>query len=267
MNRILLSAIVAMASTCVAFAAPAAEGAQGAATAPAFPEGDVAAYIDSVDAVMLPLDCKARMAIVDHYSTGDDRSSEGFFVRKNDRVVWVAVEPASQKNFALLRDVDDFYERFATTNKVVKTSATANARGGETSNLDLTRFNTNLDYSVSYMGSAEQGGKACYLFELRAKNRKLAYSLVRLWVDEATRTPLRRAFYALSGKMLKYYDVTSVEFAGGQARSVSMKYVDALSPEDTSEARIYDITSLSKVPDQFFTKEYLESGRLYPYQF
>ena len=262
MKRTVLIIAAAIAASGIALAAQAA-----ASAASTFPEGEVAAYIDSVDAAMLPVNCKARMAIVDSYSTGDDRSSEGFFVRKNNRVVWVATAPSSQKNFALLRDEDNFFERFATTNKVVKTSATSNARGGETSNLDLTRFNTNLDYSVLYLGAEEQGGKACYLFELKAKNRKLAYSLVRLWVDKATRMPVKKAFYAVSGKLLKYYDVTSVELSGGRAVSIGMKYVDALKSEDTSDLRIYDITSLAKVPDQFFTKEYLESGRLYPYQF
>ncbi len=276
MNRTAL--IAAALGAALAAAAPVlADGAKAAdarvavladaAGDPAFPEGKVEAYIDSVDAAMLPANCKARMSIVDTFSSGDDRASEGFFVRKDNRVVWVATAPSSQRNFALLRDQDTFFERFATTNKVVKTSATSNARGGETSNLDLTRFNTNLDYSVKYLGEDEVGGKTRYEFELRAKNRKLAYSLVRLWVDPETRLPVRKAFYAVSGKMLKFYDVTSVELSGGRARVFGMKYVDALKPEDTSELRIYDITPLSKVPDQFFTKEYLESGRLYPYQF
>lgn len=232
-----------------------------------FPEGDVLAYIDKVDAATLPVNCKAKMAIVDSYETGDDRESEGFFIRKNNRVVWVATSPASQKNFALLRDEDDFFQRFATTNKVVKTSATANARGGETSNLDLTRFNTNLDYTPTYLGEESLAGKACYHFKLEAKNRKLAYSLVEMWVDKATKVPMKKAFFAVSGKMLKFYDVTAVEFSAGRAVSISMTYVDALKPEETSSLRIYDITPLSSVPDQFFKKEYLESGRLYPYQF
>jgi hypothetical protein len=238
-----------------------------ALAAETFPEGDVAAYIDSVDAAILPVDCKARMSVLDTYESGDDRSSEGFFIRKDNKVVWVATAPASQKNFALLRDEDTFYQRFASTNKVVKTSATASSRGGETSNLDLTRFNTNLDYSVAYTGTEEVGGKSCYRFELTAKNRKLAYGLVRLWVDRATRMHVKKAFYAVSGMMLKYYDVTGVEMAGGKARSISMKYVDALKPEETSDLKIFDITPLKSVPGQFFTKEYLESGRLYPYQF
>jgi outer membrane lipoprotein-sorting protein len=274
MKRIPITALrlgLGLAAAALAAALPGGAGARSAgaqaAPAPAFPEGDVAAYIDAVDAATLPVNCKARMSIKDSYASGDERSSEGFFVRKNNRVVWVATAPASQRNFALLRDEDSFFERFATTNKVVKTSATASSRGGETSNLDLTRFNTNLDYEASYAGLERQGGKDCYRFELRAKNRKLAYSLVSIWVDPATKIPLRKAFYAVSGKMLKYYDVTSVELAGGRAKSMSMKYVDALKSEDSSELRIYDVTALSSVPDQFFTREYLESGRLYPYQF
>ncbi len=235
--------------------------------AQSFPEGDVAAYIDAVDAVNLPVNCKARMAVVDTFASGGDRATEGFFVRKDNKVVWVATAPASQKNFALLRSEDVFYQRFATTNKVVKTSATANARGGETSNLDLTRFNTNLDYTVSYKGEESVDGKACYRFELRAKNRKLAYSLVQQWVEKSTRMTLKKAFYAVSEKVLKYYTVTGAEVADGRIKVMDMKYVDALKPEDTSSLRIYDITVLKSVPDQFFTKEYLESGRLFPYDF
>jgi hypothetical protein len=179
----------------------------------------------------------------------------------------VATAPASQKNFALLRNEDIFYQRFATTNKVVKTSATANARGGETSNLDLTRFNTNLDYTVSWLGEEQLDGKDCYRFELRAKNRKLAYSLVQLWVEKSTRMPVKKAFFAVSEKVLKYYTVSRVDFADGRVATVELKYVDALKPQDTSSLRIYGITPLRAVPDQFFTKEYLESGRLFPYDF
>ncbi|HUI69323.1 MAG TPA: outer membrane lipoprotein-sorting protein [Spirochaetia bacterium] len=235
--------------------------------AQSFPEGDVAAYIDAVDAVMLPVNCKGRMAVVDTFSSGDDRASDGFFIRKDNRVVWVATAPASQKNFALLRDQDIFWERFAATNKVVKTSATANSRGGETSNLDLTRFNTNLDYTVKYIGDDDVDGKACYQFELRAKNRKLAYSLVHLWVDKATRIPVKKAFYAVSEKVLKYYTVTRAEVKDNRVVVMEMEYVDALKPQDTSRLRIFDITPLARVPEQFFTREYLESGRLYPYEF
>ncbi len=235
--------------------------------AQSFPEGDVAAYIDSVDAVMLPVNCKGRMAVLDTFSSGDDRASDGFFIRKDNRVVWVATAPASQKNFALLRDRDVFWQRFATTNKVVKTSATANSRGGETSNLDLTRFNTNLDYTARYLGEEDVDGKPCYRFELRAKNRKLAYSLVHLWVEKSTRIPVKKAFFAVSEKVLKYYTVTKAEVKNDRLVEMEMKYVDALKPQDTSQIRIFDITPLPSVPDQFFTREYLESGRLYPYEF
>lgn len=232
-----------------------------------FPEGDVKAYIDAVDAIFLPEYCKARMSITDTYSSGSDSSSEGFIIRKDNKVVFILTAPSSQKNFALMRNADVFYQRFPTTNKVVKTSATANARGGETSNLDLTRFNTNLDYNVKYLGEEVIDNKECYHFELKAKNRKLAYSLVYIWVDKKTKIYVQKSFHAISDKVLKYTKVKSVTIENGIISAMETQYIDALKPEETSLVKIYDITPVNKIPDQFFTKEYLQSGRLYPFDF
>jgi hypothetical protein len=232
-----------------------------------FPEGEVEAYIQAADQLVLPLNCKARMAIIDYYGGGEDKASEGFFIRKDNKVVFVNTAPASQKNFALLRNGDLFYQRFANTNKVVKTSATASSRGGETSNLDLTRFNTTLDYTVSYLGREQVEGKDCYKFELKAKNRKLAYGLVHAWIEVGTKLPVKRSYFAVAGKELKYYLVRSVTLKGGRVASMEFLYVDALKPEESSEVRMFDVTPLKNVPEPFFTKEYLESGRLYPYDF
>lgn len=237
------------------------------ATAQSFPEGEVEAYIQAADQLLLPLNCKARMAMTDYYGGGQEKSSEGFFIRKDNKVVFVNTAPASQKNFALLRSEDLFYQRFANTNKVVKTSATASSRGGETSNLDLTRFNTTLDYTVAYLGREQVEGKDCYKFELKARNRKLAYGLVQAWIEVSSRLPVKRSYYAVAGKELKYYLVRSATLKGGRVAAMEFLYVDALQPDESSRLRMFDITPLDKVPEQFFTKEYLESGRLYPYDF
>ena len=67
MKRISVIAFAALAFSATSL------GAQG--TVAGFPEGDVAAYIDKVDAAMLPVNCKARMAIVDSYSTGETEAA------------------------------------------------------------------------------------------------------------------------------------------------------------------------------------------------
>ena len=90
---------------------------------------------------------------------------------------------------------------------------------------------------------------------------------MHIWVDKATKLPMKKAFFAVSEKVLKYYTVTDVKMQDGRAAEVRMEYVDALKPEDKSRIRLFDITPLQGVPDQFFTKEYLESGRLFPYDF
>ena len=95
---------------------------------------------------------------------------------------------------------------------------------------------------MSYLGSEDLAGKSCYQFELRAKNRKLAYSLVRLWVDPATKMPVKKAFYAVSGMMLKYYEVTGVELEGGRAR-VDLDEVRRRPQERGHERRCASTTS------------------------
>ena len=64
----------------------------------------------------------------------------------------------------------------------------------------------NLDYAVSYTGEDQVDGKDCYRLA-GAKNRKLAYSLVTLSVEKSTRLPIKKAFFAVSEKVLKYYTV------------------------------------------------------------
>lgn len=71
----------------------------------------------------------------------------------------------------------------------------------------------------------------------------------------------------MSGKVLKYYTVTRAELRGGRVVEAEMQYVDALQPAESSRIRLYDIVPLKSVPEQFFTKEYLESGRLFPFDF
>ncbi len=219
-------------------------------SAQSFPEGEVEAYIQAADQLVLPLNCKARMAMTDNFASGQEKLSEGFFVRKDNKVVFVNTAPASQKNFALLRNEDLFYQRFANTNKVVKTSATASSRGGETSNLDLTRFNTTLDYTVAYLGREQVEGKDCYKFELKARNRKLAYGLVHAWIEVDTRLPVKRSYFAVAGKELKYYLVRSVTLKGGRVAAMEFRYVDALKPDESSDLRMFDITPLKNVPEQ-----------------
>lgn len=90
---------------------------------------------------------------------------------------------------------------------------------------------------------------------------------MNLWVEKSSRIPVKKAFFAVSEKVLKYYTVTQADVKDNRVVAMEMQYVDALKPQDTSRLRIFDITPLARVPEQFFTREYLESGRLYPYEF
>ena len=120
---------------------------------------------------------------------------------------------------------------------------------------------------MAYLGRESVEGKDCHKFELKAKNRKLAYGLVHAWIEVSGHLPVKRSYFAVAGKELKYYLVRSVTLKGGRVVAMEFLYVDALKPDESSLVRMFDVTPLKNVPEQFFTKEYLESGRLYPYDF
>lgn len=232
-----------------------------------FPEGDIIKYIDTADSIYLAKLTKGYMRISDYYESGDVKKTEGFFIRKKENVVFVQTKPESQKNFAILRIGNIFYSRLANTGKVVHVSATQKSRGGETTNLDITRFTTNQDYKVKYLQKEKMQNTDCYKFELKAKNRKLAYSLVHLWINIETKLPVKKNFYASSGKLLKYAIYTKAVIKKGQMVSAVLNYYDALNEKNNSELVIDEIVVLKQVPQQFFTKEFLESRRLYNYNF
>ena len=238
-----------------------------AANPAAEPPFEVASYIAEMDRTMMPEKCSAYVVIRDKTENRPEELSEGMIIRKENKVVFVQTEPQSKRNLALLRLRDDFYARLPNTGKVIRTGATQNNRGGETDNLDLTRFNTLEDYVVTYLGVEQKDGKSCYRFDLTAKNRKLAYSKARLWVDRQTDLPYRKEFLAVSGKILKRLAYRSIELRDGQLQRAELEFVDDLMPENRSLLSVRDVTAKSSIPDQFFTREYLERGRLYPKHF
>ncbi|MBN2444747.1 MAG: outer membrane lipoprotein-sorting protein [Spirochaetales bacterium] len=228
-----------------------------------FPEGDVTAYIKGIDDSFIPNICRANIKIVDTYGGNTEKKSEGFFVRKGNNTVFIQSKPESKKNFALLRMGDVFYTRLANTGRVIITSATDNSRGGETSNLDLTRFNTTDDYYINYVGTESIEKIECYKFEMTAKNRKLAYGFVDYWIDIKKRLPVKKDFFSLSKKVLKTCYIYDIAIENDRVCSIKMKYVDVLKPSENSHVTIADINIIRNIPDVLFTKEYLESGRPY----
>ncbi len=74
---------------------------------------------------------------------------------------------------------------------------------GGAANADIASTNYVKDYQAVQMDEVEWNGMPCYLFDLRAVNKKVAYDRIRYWVARDTHLGVKAEFYSASGKMLK----------------------------------------------------------------
>ena len=127
---------------------------------------------------------------------------------------------------------------------------------GDVANGDLARTNFSGDYRAVLLGTERVNGRPAYRLELTAARRGVTYHRIHYWVERGTYRPLRAAFYAISGHLLKVCAFEDYRWVLGRKRPMRLVIADALVRGQRSvmeylrmQARVF--------PDKLFTKEYL----------
>ncbi|MCP3898768.1 MAG: outer membrane lipoprotein-sorting protein [Desulfobacteraceae bacterium] len=75
---------------------------------------------------------------------------------------------------------------------------------GGASNGDIASTNYAGDYSIAeFKEDAEFNGQPCYLFDLKAKNKKVTYDKIRYWISKEKLIGVKADFFTISGKLFK----------------------------------------------------------------
>ena len=74
---------------------------------------------------------------------------------------------------------------------------------GGASNGDIASTNYAGDYTIESFTQDRFNSKPCFLYELKAKNKKVTYDRIRYWVSKKRKIGLKAQFFTLSGKMFK----------------------------------------------------------------
>lgn len=127
---------------------------------------------------------------------------------------------------------------------------------GEVANGDISHTNFAGDYDAVQKGTEKIGNKMCIKLALTAKNKDVTYSKIDYWLDAKTYAPVRAAFYALSGKLLKTGDYSGAKPVLGSIRMTRLWIKDALQPTHQS---ILEFSNFERqdLPDSLFNKESL----------
>jgi outer membrane lipoprotein-sorting protein len=199
-----------------------------------------------------------RMTVVRPGKT--DREVEMKAWKKGDalgRVRYTA--PAKERGTAYLRNGENTWMYLPNAEKVVRVGEKQSFGGSDFQNSDVFRLSLVDDYEATLAGDETLDGQACYLLELKAKSRSVAYDRVRYWVRrDGTFFPVRSEYYTISGKKLKWLMASDVATLGRRARPTVLTMESALDPGSRTTLRFLSIDDDVRLDDRLFTTSALE---------
>ena len=128
---------------------------------------------------------------------------------------------------------------------------------GEVSNGDIARANFSGDYNPKILRIENIDEKEYYVLELFAKNERVTYHRVILWVQKDNFHPFKAEFYAVSGRILKTCSYENYRRVLGKLRPTRLVLDDPLVKGQKSILEYQDMTS-TDLPEKYFTKNYLK---------
>ena len=128
---------------------------------------------------------------------------------------------------------------------------------GEVATGDITRANFSGDYNPKILRIENIDEKEYYVLELFAKDEKVTYHRVVLWVQKDNFHPFKAEFYAVSGRILKTCSYEDYRLVLDRLRPTRLVLDDPLVQGKKSIIEYKNMT-LTDLPEKYFTKGYLK---------
>ena len=113
-------------------------------------------------------------------------------------------------------------------------------------------------YNPVLAGSEILNGRDAWVLELNARRRTESYPKRKLWIDKENFDVLRYELFALSGAMLKEYNLRNVEVIGGRRFPVEGEMRDLLRRDSRTTFVMRNVILDRPIPDSVFSMRNLE---------
>ncbi len=113
-------------------------------------------------------------------------------------------------------------------------------------------------YNPVLLGEETLNGRQAWALELTAKNRSESYPKRKLWIDTETGDLLRYELFALSGAVLKEYNLLKVEVINGKRFPVESEMRDLLRRGSRTIFVMKNVILDKPIPDSVFSQRNLE---------
>jgi len=113
-------------------------------------------------------------------------------------------------------------------------------------------------YDATIVGEEEQNGRACWRLELTAKSEDVAYPRRTTWVDKEHMVPVHEELYALSGMVVKSWDLSDVQTFGERHFPTRMVISDQLQTGSQTEVLFQEMSFSVALEEEVFSQRWLD---------
>jgi outer membrane lipoprotein-sorting protein len=173
-----------------------------------------------------------------------------------EKTIVMTTEPPTERGQILLLRGNDLWAFMPNVSQPIRLSL-AQRLTGQVANGDLARANFAGDYSATIIRSETIKKQPYFVLELKANNASVPYHRVVYWVHKKDYRPHKAEFYTLSGRLRKTAYYSDFQRMEGEIRPTRLVMEDALHRGIKSVLE-YKNMRLKKLPDKYFTKDYLK---------
>lgn len=168
------------------------------------------------------------------------------------------ISPAREKGTKMLMLEDNLWIYSPTTDRIIQISGhmlKQSLMGSDLSYEDMMEDpKLRNHYNAEVTGEETIDERSCWVLELTANTKTVAYHKRKMWVDKQRSIPLREELYAKSGKLLKKTDLKNVINIRGRWFPKKIIFKDMLKKGDGTEFIIETIEFDVDIPGYKFSK-------------
>jgi outer membrane lipoprotein-sorting protein len=168
------------------------------------------------------------------------------------------IAPARDKGTKMLKLADELWTYSPQSDRVIRISGhllRQSVMGSDLSYEDMMEDpHLGKTYKGTVIGEETLDGRACWILDLDAGDKDVAYAKRKIWVDRERFVILNEQRFARSGKLLKTTRVHELLQESGRWYPKRMTFKDELQQGDGTEFIIQEIEFNPEIPAHMFTR-------------
>ena len=194
---------------------------------------------------------RTRTYVMESFSRGETESAIKY------------MKPARERGTKMLKKGDELWMYLPAAERVQKISGhllRQGMMGSDVSYEDMLNSEEMTDaYRSTLTGEETHDGRTCYKIEMIAKKKDVAYPKRIMWVDKELYIPLKQDLFALSGTLLKSWEMKDIKtFENGRQYPTTMIINDQLKKNSSTTMTFSDMKFNVDFETEVFSQRWLK---------